>query len=37
VLGTSAQYKVSEVADCNALVVLKIDKERLQPLRSAAK
>jgi acetamidase/formamidase len=37
VLGTSAQYTVSEVADRNAGVVLKINKERLQPLTSAAK
>jgi amidase len=35
VLGTSAEYKVSEVADRNAGVVLKIDKERLRPLVSA--
>src|SRR6202022_404947 len=33
VLGTSAEYKVSEVADRNAGVVLKINKERLQPLK----
>jgi acetamidase/formamidase len=32
VLGTAAQYKVSEVADRNAGIVLKIDKDRLQPL-----
>ena len=32
VLGTSAEYKVSEAADRNAGVVLKINKERLQPL-----
>jgi acetamidase/formamidase len=32
VLGTSAEYKVSEVADRNAGIVLKINKERLQPL-----
>ena len=32
VLGTSAEYKVSEVADRNAGVVLKIQKSRLQPL-----
>jgi len=32
VLGTSAEYKVSEVADRNAGVVLKINKERLQTL-----
>jgi amidase len=33
VLGTSAEYKVSEVADRNAGIVLKINKERLQPLK----
>ena len=32
VLGTTAEYKVSEVADRNAGVVLKINKERLRPL-----
>jgi amidase len=32
VLGTSAEYKVSEVADRNAGVVLKINKERLKGL-----
>src|SRR4051812_22330648 len=32
VLGTSAEYKVSEVADRNAGIVLKISKERLQSL-----
>ena len=37
VLGTSAEYKVSEVADRNAGVVVKINKERLQPLAVAAK
>jgi amidase len=37
VLGTSAEYKVSEVADRNAGIVLKINKERLQSLVSAAK
>jgi len=37
VLGTVAQYKVSEVADRNAGVVLKIDKERLQTLPPGAK
>lgn len=37
VLGTSAAYKVSEVADRNAGVVLKIDKERLEPLARATK
>jgi acetamidase/formamidase len=36
VLGTSAEYKVSEVADRNAGVVLKINKERLQGLPTAA-
>ncbi|HKW65465.1 MAG TPA: acetamidase/formamidase family protein [Candidatus Acidoferrum sp.] len=35
VLGTSAEYKVSEVADRNAGVVLKISKERLQALAAA--
>jgi amidase len=34
VLGTSAEYKVSEVADRNAGVVLKINKERLRTLPS---
>jgi amidase len=37
VLGTSAEYKVSEVADRNAGIVLKINKERLQSLTAAAK
>jgi acetamidase/formamidase len=32
VLGTAAEYKVSEVADRNAGVVLKINKDRLQSL-----
>lgn len=32
--GTAAEYRVSEVADRNAGVVLKINKERLQALRS---
>jgi amidase len=36
VLGTSAEYKVSEVADRNAGMVLKISKERLLPLALAA-
>ncbi len=36
VLGTSAEYKVSEVADRNAGVVLKINKQRLQALPAAA-
>jgi amidase len=35
VLGTSAEYKVSEVADRNAGIVLKINKERLQGLTQA--
>ncbi|HYT20852.1 MAG TPA: acetamidase/formamidase family protein [Candidatus Polarisedimenticolia bacterium] len=37
VLGTSAEYKVSEVADRNAGMVLKINKERLKPLAIAEK
>ena len=37
VLGTSAEYKVSEVADRNAGMVLKINKEKLKPLSSARK
>jgi amidase len=37
VLGTSAQYKISEAADRNAGVVLKLDKARLQTLMAAAK
>jgi amidase len=37
VLGTSAEYKVSEAADRNAGIVLKINKERLQTLAPAAK
>jgi acetamidase/formamidase len=37
VLGTSAEYKVSEVADRNAGMVLKINKERLKTLASAGK
>lgn len=37
VLGTSAEYKVSEVADRNAGMVLKINKERLQSLAPAPK
>jgi amidase len=32
--GTAAEYRVSEVADRNAGVVLKINKERLQSLKS---
>jgi len=35
VLGTAAEYKVSEVADRNAGVVLKIDKDRLRSLTPA--
>ena len=37
VLGRSAEYKVSEVADRSAEIVLKINKERLQSLTPAAK
>ncbi|PYX74264.1 MAG: acetamidase [Acidobacteria bacterium] len=37
VLGTSAEYKVSEVADRNAGIVLKISKERLKALSIAGK
>jgi acetamidase/formamidase len=37
VLGTAAQYKVSEAADRNAGVVLKLDKARLQTLTPGAK
>lgn len=37
VMGTSAEFKVSEVADRNAGVVLKINKERLQALPLAPK
>ena len=35
VLGTAAEYKVSEVADRNAGIVLKINKDRLQLLTPA--
>ncbi|MGA2592251.1 MAG: acetamidase/formamidase family protein [Bryobacteraceae bacterium] len=35
VLGTAAEYKVSEVADRNAGIVLKINRDRLQPLTPA--
>lgn len=35
VLGTSAEYKISEVADRNAGIVLKINKERLQGLKKS--
>jgi amidase len=37
VLGTAAEYEVSEVADRNAGVVLTINKERLQALSPATK
>jgi amidase len=37
VLSTSAEYKVSKVADRNAGIVLKINKERLKSLASAGK
>jgi len=37
VLGTSAEYRVSEVADRNAGIVLKINKDRLQALTSGMK
>ncbi len=37
VLGTASEYRVSELADRNAGVVLKINKERLQSLPSPAK
>jgi amidase len=37
VLGTAAEYKVSEAADRNAGMVLKINKERLKTLTPAAK
>jgi amidase len=37
VLGTAAEYKVSEAADRNAGMILKINKERLQALTPAAK
>jgi acetamidase/formamidase len=35
VLGTAAEYKVSEVADRNAGIVLKVNKDRLQSLTPA--
>jgi hypothetical protein len=35
--GSAAEYKVSEVTDRNAGIVLKIGKERLRPLATAAK
>lgn len=37
VIGTAAEYRISEVADRNSGVVLKIDKARLQGLVRAAK
>ena len=37
VLGSAAEYKVSELADRNVGIVLKINKDRLQTLTSAAK
>src|SRR5205823_11809814 len=37
VMGTSAEYKVSEVADRNAGVVVKINKKRLEGLAVSAK
>jgi hypothetical protein len=36
VLGTAAEYKVSEVADRNVGMVLKLNKDRLQGLAPAA-
>ncbi|CAN5604359.1 hypothetical protein BH10ACI4_BH10ACI4_21570 [soil metagenome] len=36
VLGTSAEYKVSEVADRNSGIVLKLNKDRLKPLKTKA-
>jgi amidase len=36
-LGTAAEYKISEVADRNAGIVLKINKDRLKPLLPNAK
>jgi len=37
VLGTAAEYRISEVADRNAGIVLKIDKQRLKGLAAGAK
>jgi hypothetical protein len=37
VLGASAEYRISEVADRNAGIVLKINKERLQSLTPVGK
>ncbi len=36
VLGTAAEYRVSEVADRNSGIVIKLDKARLQPLAASA-
>jgi len=36
VLGTAAEYRISEVADRNAGIVLKLSKERLRPITPAA-
>ena len=37
VLGTTSEYKVSEVADRNVGMVLKLRKERLQGLTASSK
>jgi amidase len=37
VLGTASEYRISEVADRNAGIVLKINKDRLKGLSAAAK
>jgi hypothetical protein len=37
VIGAAAEYRVSEAADRNAGVVLKLKKKYLQPLAPAAK
>ena len=37
VLGTAAEYRISEVADRNAGIVLKISKERLKTLTPLSK
>lgn len=36
VLGSAAEYKISEVADRNAGIILKLDKERLRLLTPEA-
>jgi len=36
-MGVAAEYRVSEAADRNAGVVLKINKKYLQPIASSAK